>query len=260
MKLHILSDLHLEMRNHALAPPVTDADVVVLAGDIHRHAEGIAWAMQRFSSSRVIYVAGNHEYYDGDWDRTIPMLRAAAVEAGRDRLSFLEEDALVVDGVRFLGCTLWTDFDVYGEERRTELMDAALRSVVDFRTIGTSNASGEVGRLAPSQVRERHLASARWLAGELERPFAGATVVVTHHLPHRDSIAPRYDDDPRNGAFVSDLSRLMGKSALWIHGHTHNSFDYVASGTRVVCNPRGYPRRDGTVENRRFDPGLTIEV
>jgi hypothetical protein len=86
-------------------------------------------------------------------------------------------------------------------------------------------------------------------------------VVITHHAPSRRSVHPRFASSLLNAAFVSDAERFLGgdRVQLWIHGHTHDSFDYVVDGTRVVCNPRGYAK-DGVNENHRFDPHLMIEV
>jgi hypothetical protein len=65
-------------------------------------------------------------------------------------------------------------------------------------------------------------------------------------------------------AFCSDLSELVEGSgaALWVHGHTHASCDYVAGQTRVVCNPKGYGpvKTGGEYENPEFDAGLIVEI
>ena len=101
----------------------------------------------------------------------------------------------------------------------------------------------------------------RWLERALAKPYAGSTVVITHHAPSRRSIHPRFADSLLNACFVSDAERLLdgSRARLWIHGHTHDSFDYALNGTRVVCNPRGYVK-NGVNENPRFDPNLVIEV
>jgi Icc-related predicted phosphoesterase len=107
----------------------------------------------------------------------------------------------------------------------------------DFRLI----RYGEGRRFHPADARAIHLAQVRWLRANLAEEFVESTVVVTHHLPHRRSIHPKYNGSDLNPSFASDLSDLMGPPvSLWIHGHTHESFDYVVNGTRVVCNPCGY--------------------
>ena len=104
-------------------------------------------------------------------------------------------------------------------------------------------------------------AQAAWLAQKLEQGHAGPTVVITHHAPSPRSIHPRFEGSPVNPAFVSDAGYLIDgrRACLWIHGHTHDSFDYMENGTRVLCNPRGYAK-DGVNENARFDPALTLDL
>lgn len=253
MKLQILSDLHLSFSG--MDVPQADADVVVLAGDIARPEDAVAWASA--FARPVLYVPGNHEFYGGSIDRTLQELRRLCADAG---IHFLDGDALVIGGTRFLGATLWTDFVSFDEASQGELpVQAALRFVRDFARIRTSAASEAL--FAPADSMRLFERYAAWLEQQLQEPFAGPTVVITHHAPSRRSISRRFAGSPINACFVSDLERLMGRDrvALWIHGHTHDSFDYVVNGTRVVCNPRGYAR-DGINENRAFDPKLVVEL
>ncbi len=247
--MHVLSDLHLERA--PFDPPRADADAVVLAGDIARGSRGISWARELAGEQPVLYVAGNHEFYGHAAPALIEELRAAAAGS---QIQVLENDELIVDGVRFLGCTLWSDFDYDGEERREQSMKLCQRVVNDSEHI-TFSPTGET--LTPADTRELHLDSRRWLAQRLERPHDGPTVVVTHHAPlvrRRPSSAPLR---AIAGAFASDLSDLMGGGvALWIFGHTHVVADVEVNGTRVLSNPRGYPTQPAA----DFDPGLVIEV
>jgi len=260
LRLHVLSDLHLEVA--PFTPPVTAADVVVLAGDVHNGTEGLDWAERAFPGRRVVYVPGNHEYYDGELGTTA---RAVATRAAQLGITLLDNAAAVIDGVRFLGTTLWTDFCLDGAERRDEVMALARPYIVDFRAIRHRD-----GPFTPAASLELHRAARAWLEARLAEPFDGETVVVTHHAPHPGSVHARFADHPANGGFVSNLAPLMGRAAVWIHGHTHNSFDYRANGTRVVCNPRGYVlvKRGPDAaqppfvkaENGEFDPALTLDV
>jgi len=253
VKLHVLSDLHLGFAG--MAHPRPGADVVVLAGDIARPREAVAWALG--FAQPVLYVAGNHEFYGGSLDGTLAELRELA--AGT-HVHVLSDDVLVLDGVRFLGTTLWTDFGLFGAGARREeaVAEASLR-LRDFSRI-RREARGEDLFTPEDSVRlfARHAA---WLRARLAEPHAGPTVVVTHHSPSPRSIHPRFEGSLINACFVSEAEDLLGadKACLWIHGHTHDSFDYEVAGTRVVCNPRGYVR-DGVIENVAFDPGLVLEV
>jgi predicted phosphodiesterase len=251
VKIRIHSDLHLEFLDWA--PPAVEADVVVLAGDIHKGACGIEWARRRFPNNPVIYVPGNHEFYGGELHDVLTALRN---QARRFDVELLDGTQLNLGGVRFLGATLWTDFALFGSTP-TELaraMTDARFLMNDFRLI----RYGQRGLLSPEQVREIHLEQLQWLKSRLAEPFEGPSVVVTHHLPHPGSIRPKYDGDRLNAAFASDLSHVFGPPiSVWIHGHTHDSCDYVATGTRVICNPRGYLPQE---PNPDFDPRLCVEL
>lgn len=247
MKLRILSDLHTEFGD--FDPPETDADVVVLAGDIGVRTGGIEWAVRRFSEKPVIYVPGNHEYYGHDVGITDELKSGAPAN-----VHVLDRDVHKIGGVRFLGTTLWTDFRLYGEGEAWFSRQRASHSIKDFSAIRK-----EGRRFTPEDSVQLHDASKAWLVSELRNPFEGKTVVVTHHLPATPSIASRYRNDPLNPAFASRLEDVIEtyQPELWIHGHTHVACDYEIYGTRVVCNPRGYPSESS---DRGFLPGLVVDV
>jgi Icc-related predicted phosphoesterase len=266
MKIRILSDLHLEFSDRfpPLSWPMPDADVVVLAGDIDNGTRAIDWAEQVFPTLPVLYVPGNHEFYDRDIIAARDALKRRAADSPNLRL--LDDGECVIDGVRFLGSTLWTDFAVYGEGETGRAMAESQRYVTDFRAI----RHGAEGLLTPAQTVEFHRQAVAFLEARTSATFPGRTVVVTHHAPHTGSIHPKWGNTLVNAAFVSDLTRLLGNPVLWIHGHTHDSFDYRAKGTRIVANPMGYrfsrrPRTPGqtpavTFENVRFDPALVVSI
>lgn len=266
VSLHVLSDLHLElMAPGGFVPPRTTADIVILAGDIHTGTRGLTWAREQFSHQEVVYVAGNHEYYGEVWSSLLPRLRRKAKTLG---IHFLENDSVELCGTRILGATLWTDFDFFGPGLRTLAMSEAAQCMNDFfvitvRRLRADDAIPGMGRnvpLTPEDTLRWHRKTRQWLTAALGEPFAGSTVVVTHHMPHEKSVHPRYARSIVNAAFGSDLSALMGPAALWIHGHTHDSMDYEVNGTRVLCNPRGYQHTGGGCENRGFQPDMVVEV
>ena len=244
MRLHILSDLHLEF-DPSFRPPAAGADVLILDGDIAPGTDGLGAFAD--SAIPVVYVPGNHEYYGADLETTERRIRRYARDVG---IHLLDRDELVLNGVRFLGATLWTDFNLDGVDLIPRALEEAKRQVLDFRLIRYRDRL-----LIPEDTIDFHREAVRWLAQKLASPFAGQTVVITHHAPHPRSVHARFQGNVVNPAFVSDLTPLMGKAALWIHGHTHDSFDYEVAGTRVICNPKGY-----LDENRSFRPDLTITV
>jgi predicted phosphodiesterase len=231
MKLHILSDLHIEFADFEL--PETDADVIVLAGDIGVGVSGLEWMKKQRPSKPFIYVPGNHEFYGHDM-ALVGELRDAAPR----NIHVLDNERVVVDGVRFLGAVLWTDFRLFGEADKWFSTQRARQNMNDFFAI-----QYEGRRFTPTDSIAVHETSRQWLTGELQQPFDGKTVVVTHHAPSARSVPPRFATDLLTPAFASNLEHLMDgqRAALWIHGHTHDPFDYEINGTRVICNPRGYP-------------------
>jgi len=247
MKLHILNDLHIEFED--FDPPATDADVVILAGDIGVGLEGLRWAEDRFPDRPVIYVPGNHEFYHHDLN-LIEELKAQAP----GHIHVLNDDHVVIDGVRFLGSILWTDFALYGEGERFYAMKTAEKWMTDFSIIRNDGR-----KFTPRDAVQLHTASRGWLASMLAEPFDGSTVVVTHHAPSSRSVHPRYARDQLTPAFASSLEMMMDgeRAALWVHGHMHDSFDYEIYGTRVVCNPRGYAPN---ALNSEFRPDYVIEI
>jgi predicted phosphodiesterase len=253
MKLNILSDLHLSQGE--LAPPANDADVVILAGDIARPAEAVAWASRL--GKPVLYVPGNHEFYGGSLASSVAQLKRLCQGTP---IRVLDDESELIGGVRFLGSTLWTDFLLFGEGAgRQAAMEQALRYMRDFSRIRLHDAGPAL--LTPQHAAllfQRHCA---WLSQQLAAVHDGPTVVITHHAPARASIHPRFEGSLLNACFVSDAEHLLDgrRVRLWIHGHTHDSFDYVLNGTRVVCNPRGYAR-DDVNENAAFDPDFTVEI
>jgi 3',5'-cyclic AMP phosphodiesterase CpdA len=224
----------------------------VLAGDVARGTRGVRWARRWAGDRPVLYVAGNHEFYGGALPDLIGELRAAAAGSS---VRVLEHDEVVLDGVRFLGCTLWSDFDFDGRERRAAAMALCARVVNDYEHI---EFGPRARTLQPRDTRTLHVASRRWLQARLAAPHAGPTVVVTHHAPLIRTRPAQPAVRALAGAFASDLTALMGadRAAAWIFGHTHRAADLDVRGTRVVSNPRGYP--DQPVAG--FEPARVIEL
>jgi predicted phosphodiesterase len=247
LRVRILSDLHLEFAD--FRPPEVKADVVVLAGDIHVGTRGIAWAREALPDVPVLYVLGNHEFYKGATPRLLDKVREEALGSN---VRILERDTVILDGVRFLGATMWTDMALVGDVPVG--MAAAAATMADFKLI---RVSPKYRRLRPEDTVTFHHQARRWLEDELATT-KGPRVVVTHHAPLPESLHPAYRADRGNAAYASDLRGLIERAQpnLWIHGHVHHAHDYRVGGTRVVCNPRGYPGEMA----EGFRPDLVVTV
>lgn len=252
MKLHIVSDIHNEFGDFEYSPP--DCDVVICAGDIHPGVDGLTWMAETYGTSMgmpVIFVAGNHEYWDDNrLHEHTELMRAKAKDL---RIHFLQNDEVIIDGVRFLGCTLWTDLNLVGDAPLAVVR--APTDVKDYRNIRFDSDQ----RLLPTHTIKEHELSLDFLTESLNTPFNGKTVVVTHHAPSERSCLPRFQGNPVNYCFASNLDRFVEVMApeLWCHGHIHQSQDYVIGTTRIVCNPRGY---DDYLPNLAFDPQLVVDI
>jgi Icc-related predicted phosphoesterase len=247
VRIRVLSDLHLEFAD--FRPPPVQADVVVLAGDIHVGIKGVAWARQEFPDVPVLYVPGNHEYYRGAIPRLLDKLRH---EASGSNVRILEQESITVAGVRFAGCTLWTDMALIDDDPQIGMAASSVMS--DFKLI---RVSPKHRRLRPEDTVAFHHQSRRWLQEQLQGETA-ARVVISHHAPLPESLHPDYAGDRSNAAYASNLRGLLQqtKPCLWIHGHVHYARDYRLGSTRVVSNPRGYPREMA----EGFQPELVVEL
>jgi hypothetical protein len=238
IRLAILSDLHVEKGPYE--PPPFDADLVVLAGDIGWGVEGAAWIAEHVGDRPAIYVAGNREYWHhkGGAD---PLDELRQATRRLPSLHFLQDDEVVIQGVRVLGCTLWTDYALAGDA--ASAMAQAQAAMPDYR-----NGRGAAGAmLSAAQVLAWNQKSVAFVTAALARPFAGPTMVVTHHLPSARSLkAPRLDHVPTI-ASVSGLDDLITQNgpALWVHGHSHSDCDYRLGLTRIVSRQRGAPENEG---------------
>jgi predicted phosphodiesterase len=266
MKIALASDLHLEFATISLEN-TENADVLILSGDIcvekdllerdvyeirfddksskiHKFFEECC---ARFPA--VIYIAGNHEHYHGDFAVTIGNLRSRL--GYLPNLHILEKQVVKIGDVTFIGGTLWTDMNK--EDPNTLYR---IRSYMnDYRIISNSNTPvsfkdtegkfhTRAGAFSPEDSVVEHKAMLKCIAEVVDGNTDDKFVVVGHHAPSKVSTKPKYQKDVLvNGAYSSDLSEFIldrPQIKLWTHGHTHDDFDYMIGSTRIVCNPRGY--------------------
>ncbi len=281
MKIQLLSDLHLEVHPQWVATPAPGADLLVLAGDIGSYQAGSLlsasplrdFGLSRFSPRHgwptpVLFVPGNHEYDALDFDEAHDCLRETCHRLG---ITWLEREIVTLPDpgdqpVRFIGTTLWSDFDALapapGNNATANLLaqqlkarDKAFRAANYYLKKNASTRSG-MPMLAPA-VREQALLCQDWLSKALLPPFQGKTVVVTHFAPSLQSSDPRYGLTPGSAGFCNALDDWLAHAQLWLHGHLHAPSDYVKNGCRVVANPLGYARKN---EQTAFQPTLIIEL
>jgi Calcineurin-like phosphoesterase len=293
MRAHVVSDEHHNIEcNGRIVRPV-DCDLVICAGDAGPPLrESLKWFANTYPNQRKIYTPGNHDYYSAEVKKhpelktTYQRERAEAPALARDLgIDLLDTGSVVIDGVRFLGTTLWTDFMsapsylMWGDRVR-----AAMR-MNDYRCIKTGKGRGG-DRLLPRDTINAHKIDVRWLTEQLAIPFDGETVVVTHHAPsERSLMGPDGSGSGRVGndldwCYASALDYLMMAAdspeaiahnlspdhvppSMWIHGHVHANQDYQIGDCRVLANPRGYPKYampNAPRENPAFDDQLVVEL
>ena len=285
VKIQLLSDLHLEVHPHFVPTPAPGADLLVLAGDVGSYQSGSLlkdddFGLARFSPRNgwptpVLYVPGNHEYDAMDFDATHERLRQTCERLG---ITWLEREIVTLQeltggngtggpdapAVRFVGTTLWTDFDALGPSaddpqatlgQLLKARDKAFRAANFYlrKTGGTRNGEPMLAQ----EVRSQALVCQDWLRQALLQPYAGTTVAVTHFAPSLRSADPRYGMTPGTAGFCNALDELLPRADFWLHGHLHAPSDYVHHGCRVVANPLGYARKK---EQAGFKPDLLIDT
>jgi predicted phosphodiesterase len=281
VKIQLLSDLHLEVHPHFVPVPAPEADVLVLAGDVGSYQSGSQlmdadFGLARFSPRLgwpvpVLFVPGNHEYDAQDFDQAHARLQETCERLG---ITFLERGVvnsttLLPDSrsprlpVRFIGTTLWSDFDALAmaptsaqtTTQALQLREKAYRAANFYLRKAATTRHGQP--MLAEQMRQQALLCQAWLREALATPFEGQTVVITHFAPSLQSADPRYGRTPGTAGFCNALDALLPQARLWLHGHLHCPSDYVVDGCRVVANPLGYARKG---EQAQFKPGLCLTL
>jgi cell division protein FtsB len=284
VKLQLLSDLHLESHPHFQAVSAAGADALVLAGDIGSYQNGSAltalgianFGLARFSPLPierggadwpvpVFFLPGNHEYDGLDFDIAHARLRAVCARLG---LIWLERETVVLPAfpaVRFIGCTLWADFDALTTDlartgdvtlgQQLKAREKAFRAANHYLRKNHSLRGGEP--MLAEAIRAEGLTSQAWLRRALAEPFDGKTIVVTHFAPSLASADPRYGLTPGTAGFCNSLDELFMQAQWWLHGHLHCPARYVKHGCSVAANPLGYA---GKGEQEGFQPDFCVNV
>lgn len=273
MLIHHISDLHIEFMHNKAGMithdsqaildriATTESDVLVLAGDTQVKGRTIKWASMLAEGRPVVVVAGNHEFYGSSISSTIHDLRQEAKKY--PNVHFLEREAVEIDGVVFLGCTLWTNMQLFsrgpfsGLYGHQETLEDCQKGMTDFSSI---KRPGGAATLTPQDSVQIWQKSVRWLHEQFQRHAGKKIVVVTHHAPSARSVHESYHQDIISAAYASHLDRMieLHRPALWIHGHVHWICDYMVGHTRVMANCRGYDNH--LADAMGFDPSLVVDV
>ena len=255
-KIGYVSDLHTDLSNIRIEDGF--CDILVIAGDLAVSNDLIVEFFYRYAPKNIpiIYVMGNHEF-EG---RVVGEYEIALREQLREfpNVFLLQNESVVIDGIKFIGSTLWTGYNLCPPEKRQQVMENST-IIPDFKRIKVRNNDGKAVNITPDTMSKLFDDSYEFLCAELMPDRGIKTVVVTHFAPHKDSVAARYAG-ANSDYWVNHMPELMGYADVWIHGHTHNSFEYKVGKTSVVCNPRGYAVNQEIPENFLFDKVKVIEV
>lgn len=232
MKIQIISDLHQEFGISEQS--FDNADIVILAGDVNLGTKGIDWIKEKIPNKPTIYVLGNHEYYKGYYPKTLNKIKAASVGSN---IHVLENSYIDIENVRFHGCTLWTDFSVFGNP--VEYGMICQPRMNDYKMI---KRDPSYHKMRTIDIFRIHQISRKWLQESLENSAQPINIVVTHHAPSLKSVAEEFKTDPLTSAYVSNLEDfiLQYSPDYWIHGHIHTPSNYTIGKTEIICNPHGY--------------------
>jgi predicted phosphodiesterase len=245
MKVQLISDLHLDV--NPMQPPCGgSADLCLIAGDLHEVDQGVALIEAVLQARPVVYVLGNHECYTS----SLRVVREKFLQHARrlPNFHFLDRRTAVFEGVRIIGATLWTDFN-----RQAPLSMMQARGMVkDYEHIHHDHENRLV---LPADILNEHLLDLAFIESELAKPWAGNTVVLTHHAPSEDSCSGRYANQYNNFLFASRLERLFYDYPIhtWAHGHIHQPVDYQINSSRVLSNPRGTQPAECAAYNPYFE-------
>jgi len=256
MFIQVFSDLHLEFEGSFYPSINKNADVLVYAGDVSC-SEDIA--KDYFSYVRtltdvpIIYILGNHEYYGKFISNGFSYKK---VLKDISDLYVLNKGVFSYNGVNFIGCTLWSDFD-----NGSGVYDS-LNSMSDYKYIKKLNKYFVVDFVSPDDLIQEYNDCLDFLRSSFLYLKSGKNVVITHHAPSYYCLSKRLKNTNFASSYCSELSNfiLTVRPDLWVHGHIHEANKMNIGSTRIVCNPVGYPKELKIDIDTGYENDLLIEV
>ena len=257
MKYQIMSDLHIDYPgSHGIPPLAPGVDVVIVAGDTRQGlVESIASLRRAYPSpTEIVMVAGNHELWSKKLSFEEHFDEGHAAAEVHD-VHLLENAVQVIRGVRILGATLWTDYELHGSDLREAAMRTAAVTMADHKRIKWTRDPW--ARFRPAEARIMHFQSRTFFEEELAKPHAGPSVCVSHHAMTLDAIAPAHQRSILSAAYASEMQPMIDRFQpdLVVTGHTHYGIDLKRGRTRMISNPAGYAD-----ENPYFDAAFVVDL
>lgn len=228
-------------------PLIPEGDVLLLAGDIvvgkYRDRAEPFYETVRRDFDFIIETMGNHEFYHGEPARAYP----DSFERLAKNHVRLNNRSIEHGGVKFIVSVLWT----HVAKHEAPVIESGLN---DYHLIRHDHESG-ASPIDSTTTNRFNEISVAFIESELKKPHPGKIVVMTHHLPSFNCIIEKYEGHPLNAGFANHLDALIESHHidLWVHGHSHDFFDKVIGGTRIVRNPLFEDSTTGDLKlNREF--------
>lgn len=247
MKFRILSDIHLE--SNKFYYEWMGEDVLLLLGDIHTKNRHTGFLMTIPEYVKIIMIAGNHEFYNSDFDEANTTLKL--FEEFLSNYTYLNNESIDIGNITIFGGTMWTDFELYGHNDKPYVIQDSTRNIADFSYITRNGRLWNV-----DDVLEQYNLFNREFDHWVKNSEGKTKVCLSHFLPSIECVDLKFTGSTLNGYFASNQENRINLVDFWFNGHTHASYDFMFEDTRLICNPYGY----GKENQYGFNNNLIIEI